>query len=300
MRILYLEDNPNDIELTLRAFKSKNPKAKITPAGNIQSALSLIKSHPLQYFDIFLCDFNLSDGDALQFMETIHMMGEDQPVVIITGYEDPKIRSRAMQRGVSGFIIKAGKYLLTLPEKIEKIHNSFQENRKRQPVIRVMYAQPNPVDAELTQVHIATHAAHIILQVVSNIGELEKLYRSGGENFNFDVIVMDADIQKTGSLALLKKIKIEWKIEQPIILLIPPGNDQLTVQALQMGAENCVAKNIGYFQLLPAIIEVAFTKSRLVKEQKDSFERERLFRLLTENVRDIVFRLRFSPDFGFD
>ena len=300
MRILYLEDNPNDAELTLRALNSYNPKTELIIAGDVHTALEIIHNHPPEHFDIFLSDFELPDGDAIQFLETIHQRGMYQPVVIVTGNDDPNVRSRTLQQGVAGFIHKEGKYLGTLPEKIEKIHKSYQDNRKRQSVIHVLYAEQNPVDAELTQMHFASHAAHIVLQVVSSIGELEKFCRSQEKNSECDVILVDMDIQKEGDIPLLKKLKTEWKIEQPVILLTSPGDDMVTVQALQLGAENCVVKNIGYFQLLPAIIEVAFTKSKLVKEQKASFERERLFRLMTENARDIVFRLRFSPDLGFD
>jgi PAS domain S-box-containing protein len=300
MRILYLEDNPNDAELTLRAFKFHNPKLEFIVAGDVHSALGIIQNHPPEYFDIFLSDFELPDGNAIQFLETIHRRGLLQPVVVVTGNDDPQVRSRTLQQGIAGFFNKEGKYLDSLPEKIEKIHKSYRENRKRQSVIRVLYAEHNPVDAELTQLHFASHAAHIVLQVISSASEVEEHSQPGGKNPEYDVILLDTDIQKEGDLSLLKKLKSDWKIEQPVILLTAPGEDQITVQALQLGAENCVIKNIGYFQLLPAIIEVAFTKSQLVKEQKASLERERLFRLMTENARDIVFRLRFSPDFGFD
>jgi len=300
MKILYLEDNPNDAELTLRVFKSHDPRAKLITAGDVHTALGIIQSHPADYFDIFLSDFELPDGDAIQFLEAIHQRGLFQPVVVVTGNDDPQVRNRTLAQGIAGFLYKEGKYLETLPEKIEKIHKSYRENRKRQSVIRVLYAEHNPVDAELTQLHFASHAAHIVLQVISSATELERTCQPGGKNPEYDVIVLDTNIQRQGDLSLLQKLKAEWKIEQPVILLTAPGEDRRTVQALQMGAENCVIKNIGYFQLLPAIIEVAFTKSRLMKEQKISLERERLFRLMTENARDIVFRLRFSPDFGFD
>jgi PAS domain S-box-containing protein len=300
MRILYLEDNPNDAELTLRAFKLHNPKIEFIVAGDVHSALEIIQNQPPDYFDIFLSDFELPDGDAIQFLETIHQRGLFQPVVVVTGNDDPQVRNRTLQLGIAGFFNKEGRYFEALPDKIDKIHKSYLENRKRQSVIRVLYAEHNPVDAELTQLHFASHAAHIVLQVISSAGEVESACQPGGKNPEYDVILLDTDQQKQGDLSLLKKLKSDWKIEQPVILLTAPGEDQITVQAFQLGAENCVIKNIGYFQLLPAIIEVAFTKAQLVKEQKASFERERLFRLMTENARDIVFRLRFSPDFGFD
>lgn len=300
MRILYLEDNPNDAESTLRAFKLHDPKGGLITAGNIDTALKIIQSHPVDYFDIFLSTYKLTDGNAIQFLETIHQRGLFQPLVVLSEDDDPQDRKRILAKGVAGYINKKGDYQETLPAKIKKIHTSHRKNRKRQPFIRVLYAEHNPVDAELTQLHFVSHAANIVLQVISSTAELEKLCQPGGKNLDYDVIVLDTDIQQQGDLSLLKKLKAEWKIEQPVILLTAPGEDRLTVQALQMGVDNCVVKNIGYFQLLPAIIEVAFTKSRLLREQKNSLDRERLFRLMTENARDIVFRLHFSPDFGFD
>jgi CheY-like chemotaxis protein len=121
MRILYLEDNPNDAELTLRVFKSHDPRAKLITAGDVHTALGIIQSHPADYFDIFLSDFELPDGDAIQFLEAIHQRGLFQPVVVVTGNDDPQVRNRTLAQGIAGFLYKEGKYLETLPEKIENI-----------------------------------------------------------------------------------------------------------------------------------------------------------------------------------
>ena len=299
MRILYLEDDPNDAELARCAFRSQQPGSRFEIAESIEKAIENIEKHAIDYFDLFLSDYELPDGDASEFMKTLRLRGFPQPVVIITGNDDPRVAARLLEEGAAAFFGKSKENFNNLPNKLEGFRK-IPTNKKQNPInINVLYLVKNPIDAELTQHHFKSNAPHIHLRVVSSSEELIRICKLPVKNPEFDAILLDNNIPGTGGIQTLTEIKVKCRIDLPIILLLDSSDDDLSIQALKLGADNWVVKNIGYFQLLPQIIEVAITKARLIRDQKASLERERLFRLMTENSRDITFRINLAPKINF-
>ncbi len=113
--ILLVEDNPQDVELTIRALKKRNLANRVYVVGDGAEALDFIFSrgkyikreaslHPR----VVLLDVKLP---KLNGLEVLRMIKEDEemrkiPVVMVTSSrEDPDIRT-AYQLGANSYVVK--------------------------------------------------------------------------------------------------------------------------------------------------------------------------------------------------
>jgi two-component system response regulator len=113
--ILIVEDNPNDVELTLRALKKQNLANKIFVAEDGEEALDFIfcrgkfserdTTKPLKV--IFL-DLKLPKVNGLEVLKEIKSNEKTKrlPVVIVTSSkEDPDIKA-AYELGANSYVVK--------------------------------------------------------------------------------------------------------------------------------------------------------------------------------------------------
>lgn len=86
----------------------------------------------------------------------------------------------------------------------------------------------------------------------------------------YDIILLDYSLPGMNGIEILKKIKPE-NGEPPVIMLTVGGNEHLAVEAIQLGAEDYMTKDIAqtYLELLPHVIRAAVTKLHLRKENEE-------------------------------
>jgi two-component system response regulator len=112
--VLYIEDNQDDINLTLRAFKKNNfnVNIKIIQDGEeaynflIKNKDSLLNSNNLP--KVILLDLNLPKINGLQLLKALKQ-DEDLkliPVVILTSSDDENDVVRSYKYGTNGYIVK--------------------------------------------------------------------------------------------------------------------------------------------------------------------------------------------------
>lgn len=108
--ILLVEDNPLDIDLTLRAFKKRNLTNEILIARNGEEALLFIKKWEtgVQIPIVILLDLNLPKLNGLEVLEELkaHPKFNSIPVVVLTTSSDNKDIERAYKLGANSYIIK--------------------------------------------------------------------------------------------------------------------------------------------------------------------------------------------------
>lgn len=108
--ILLVEDNPMDVDLTLRAFKRRKLTNPIEVARDGEEALAWLSrweaGEPCPV--VILLDLKLPKVDGLEVLRQFknHRLAKTIPVVILTtSAEDTDIR-RAYELGVNSYIIK--------------------------------------------------------------------------------------------------------------------------------------------------------------------------------------------------
>ncbi len=114
-------------------------------------------------------------------------------------------------------------------------------------VLPVLYAEDNPLDAQLTRSHFARHATEFALEIVRDAEEFLREARSR----RHAVLLLDLHLPQMDGLEILKILAQEG-IETPVVIVTGAGDPALASQALRLGAGGYVPKRNGYLDELPA------------------------------------------------
>jgi DNA-binding NtrC family response regulator len=110
--VLLIEDNEETARLLARALRSGVEPFDVTAVFSAREGLERLGD---EGFDCVLLDYRLPDGDGLECLRKIRQRHSDVPVIIITGGGSEEIAVEAMKLGATDYIVKHGKYLLTVP-----------------------------------------------------------------------------------------------------------------------------------------------------------------------------------------
>jgi len=128
IEILLVEDNPDDVELTLRALKKCNVANSIQVARDGEEALEIIQckgKYALRNTDnrprVVLLDLKLPKVDGLEVLHTIKSDEKTKtiPVVILTASKEEQDIVKSYQLGANSYIIKPvdfNKFVQTITE----------------------------------------------------------------------------------------------------------------------------------------------------------------------------------------
>lgn len=108
--ILLVEDNPVDVDLTLRAFKKRKLNNPIQIARDGEEALAYIKKWDAgeQVPMVILLDLKMPKVDGLEVLKffKMHEVYKTIPVVVLTTSSDDKDIERAYKLGANSYIVK--------------------------------------------------------------------------------------------------------------------------------------------------------------------------------------------------
>lgn len=118
--ILLIEDNPDDIELTLRAFRKNNLANNITVLSDGEKALEfLFPKEPseqnaiLQHIRLILLDLKLPKVDGLEILKKVksNPLTSFIPVVVLTSSDLDKDMVESYRLGVNSYLTKPVDFL---------------------------------------------------------------------------------------------------------------------------------------------------------------------------------------------
>lgn len=90
MRILYVEDDPRDADLTVRMLRRSAPDLQLESVSTIKDALARLDRLTLEPLDLVLTDMHLPDGDGVLLLKHIRENSLPLAVVVVTGMGDPE------------------------------------------------------------------------------------------------------------------------------------------------------------------------------------------------------------------
>jgi signal transduction histidine kinase len=115
-RVLYIEHNPADIDLTLRQFAEAAPHCSFDVVHSASDGLALLQD---EAYDLVLSDLRLSDMNALDLLREVRRRGLTVPFIIATGRGDEDAAVAALKLGAFDYIVKRDNYLIQLPYAID-------------------------------------------------------------------------------------------------------------------------------------------------------------------------------------
>jgi len=111
-RILLVEDNEDDIELTLIAFRRQQLANEVIIARDGQEALEILHGTPVRPAQplpvVVLLDLKLPRRDGFEVLDAIraHASTHLLPVVVLTSSAQERDRLRTYSRGANSYIVK--------------------------------------------------------------------------------------------------------------------------------------------------------------------------------------------------
>lgn len=128
---------------------------------------------------------------------------------------------------------------------------------------RILYIEDDEGLARLLQKRLERHRISVETSFTAEDG-LERM-----KNERYDLVLLDYHLPGMNGLEALDAI-IAMQGAPPVIILTGSGDESVAVAALEKGAADYAVKDTGqsYFDLLPAVIQAAYTKDRLVRENE--------------------------------
>lgn len=293
MKILYVEDNSGDSELTQRELSANAPETQLEIVHSVHDAAVRLK-HPEEY-DLILIDMQLPDGDGLDLLTNIRRQNLALAVVLMNGQGDEASAVAAFKGGADDYIIKKEDYLSRLLITLENaLHHFRARDGLRNRPLNVLYVERNKIDIDLTRRHFKRHAVNIRLTAVETANEaLDKLTAN-----EWDVLLLDYQLPGINALELIKIIRNEYDSTIPIVLVTGQGDEEIALQALKLGASDYVTKSASYLFKLPGLLENAYSRAQYTRKQKELAKSEERFRLLADYTYDWEYWI--NPDGSYE
>ncbi len=144
--------------------------------------------------------------------------------------------------------------------------------------IHILLVEDDDVDSEAMERHIHKTRLPYDLKVASTEKEAIEVLNS----FEFDIVLLDYNLQTITGLDLLRKVG-----NTPAILITGSGSEEIAVKAMRQGASDYLIKDPdrNYLKVLPFTIRNVLDRKHAEVQFKNSEER---FRALTENTTDLT------------
>jgi PAS domain S-box-containing protein/putative nucleotidyltransferase with HDIG domain len=285
MRVLYVEDDPIDADLTRRELSRAEPKIELSIVRSEAETLQCLEQY--QNYDLMLTDLRLPDGSGFELLAHVREKGLPLAVVMITGQGDEATAVAMLKAGADDYVVKRQGYLSRLPVVLESALVRYRtEAEKRSRPLKVLYAEQDLKEIELTRQHFNAHAPHIQLDIVRSLDEVLARLPTETSDAEFDALMLDHRLHSLNALDVLKDLRQVRGLELPIVLVTGHGDEEVAAQALRLGASDYVVKSPGYLFQLPGVLENAYHHSQLKREQAALIASEKRFRALIEDSTD--------------
>ena len=288
MKVLYVEDDPRDADLTVRTLVRTAPHLTIETVSSIGEAFVRLERLASDPIDLVLTDVNLRDGDGLSLLNHIRENSLPLAVVIVTGMGDEETAVAALKAHADDYVVKRTNYLDRLPLILESAFNHYlADAARRANPLQVLYAAANTSDIENTRRHLAMHADHIHFDNVAT--GVETLAALRDSERHYDVLLMDFALTEPSAVHVLRELSLIPKRDVPIVLVCDEADETLARQVLHFGASSCLVKRPGYLYQLPWELEQAYSRADLQRREAALHESEERNRAILNAIPDLMF-----------
>ena len=291
MKVLYVEDNEQDADLTCRRLARLAPDVQIATVHTLADARARLAAEESAGAlpDVLLVDVRLPDGNGLELLGEVRERGLAVAVVMLTGSGDEALVVAALRGGADDYVVKSGGYIDRLPATLADVVETFRQVSVRHATpIRVLYAEPSASDVDLLRRHLARYAPHVQLEAVSNAQEvLARLPPQVDQGP--DVLLLDFKLPGMNALDVVREVRHERHLDVPVIVITGHGDETSAAQTLKLGAADYLVKQEDLLQRLPVAIENVWYRAQLERERGALRESEERFRQMAESIGDAFF-----------
>ena len=130
-------------------------------------------------------------------------------------------------------------------------------------IVRVLYAEDDLPDTDLTKTYFEVNAPDFELDVVPTGRQCLSMLRQG----RHDVLLLDNHLPDMDGIDVLKELAAA-DASIPVVMVTGVGDEDLVVQVLRLGAVDYVSKQAKYLESLPAVLRRAVADHQKPGEQR--------------------------------
>ena len=290
MRVLYVEDDPRDADLTIRELLKSAPHIQCETVSSIREARARLQRLPSEPLDLVLADVHLRDGYGLSLLNHIREHALPVAVVIVTGMGDEETAVAALKARADDYVVKRKDYLDRLPLILESAvnHHKADAARRAKP-LHVLYVENDLFNIENTRRHLAVHADYIELDIVTNADEAT--VRLGSMDTQpYDVVLVNFDLPDHNALEVLRELRHMSK-PTPLVLVCDEQDEELAQKAVKLGASSYFVRRPGYLYQLPWELDQAHARADLQSREAALHASEERSRAILNAIPDLMFLL---------
>ncbi len=267
MRVLHVEDNAMDADLVRRELLCQAPDLELRQVATLAEAKVCLNG--AQALDAALVDIKLPDGSGLELLAWIREQRLSVAVVMLTGSGDHAAAVAALQAGADDYLAKDGTARSRLATILRDAVHRFKDGQARRAhPLRVLYAEHSAADVDLTRRHLARHAPHIRLIVVSDAEQaLARLPMDSHTPPDYDVVLLDYRLPGLDALEAVKVLRAERGLDLPVVIVTGQGSEEVAAHAIRLGVDDYITKHAGYLFELPPTLEKAHRQAELARER---------------------------------
>jgi signal transduction histidine kinase len=115
LRVLLVEDEPADAELTLRALRQGGFEASADIAQTAEEFTALVRKN---CYDVILADYKLPNWNGMESVGLLRRGGLDVPVILVTGALGELTAVECIKQGAADYVLKD--HLARLPDSVRR------------------------------------------------------------------------------------------------------------------------------------------------------------------------------------
>lgn len=186
LRILNLEDNLNDTELTLAELLKEWPDIDIVRVDTREQYISALEK---SQFDIILADFSLPDFDGLSALAIVNEKYSEIPFIFLSGAMGEESAIETLKKGATDFVIK-GRLFRLIPAIRRALEEAEKHKNQKETQVKIKY-----------EMEVTSHLL-MIAEATSQITDINKLLKQvvlcGHEIMKYDHCLLYLFNKETG------------------------------------------------------------------------------------------------------
>ena len=127
LRILLIDDNPDDRSLTIRELEGEFPQVQVQ---QINTARKLKQALEAGDFDVVITDYQLRWSDGLVVLRLMKERYPDLPVIMFTTSATQETAVEAMKNGLDDYVVKSPRHFVRLAAAVRSVLEHAETERR--------------------------------------------------------------------------------------------------------------------------------------------------------------------------